>query len=149
MQLTVPEIAAIAAPRAPVLPRLDRVVGLAEPLDLCDLDGGERIVHLRVRAGKSRARIAADLGWHPDTYRAWEPTVPFFHRQLLRPGARVDGTWRPPAYGLMEYGNPSSFFVFEAPPSASTRPSNEPRQTSPRSSKNCYMTDLPYTALSL
>lgn len=153
-QLTVPEIAAAAdlseravrfylagtrRPRAPVLPRLARAVGLAEPLDLCDLDDGERIVHLRVRAGKSRARIAADLGWHPDTYRAWEltgraedkmratpawrsdtyqpdePTVPFFHRQLLRPGARVDGTWRPPTYGLMEYGNPSSFFVFEVP----------------------------------
>ncbi|MFG1857537.1 helix-turn-helix domain-containing protein [Actinomadura geliboluensis] len=90
--LTVPEIEAAAdlseravsfylagtrRPRAPVLPRLARAVGLAEPLDLCDLcdlGDGERIVHLHVRAGKSRARIAADLGWHPDTYRAWELT---------------------------------------------------------------------------
>ncbi|WP_211831604.1 helix-turn-helix domain-containing protein, partial [Streptomyces asiaticus] len=46
---------------------------MADPLDLCDLlKDGERIVHLRVRVGKSRATVAADLGWHPDTYREWE-----------------------------------------------------------------------------
>ncbi|GAA0902871.1 hypothetical protein GCM10009574_091850 [Streptomyces asiaticus] len=60
-------------PRAEVLPRLARAVGVADPLDLCDLlKDGERIVHLRVRVGKSRATVAADLGWHPDTYREWE-----------------------------------------------------------------------------
>lgn len=67
--LTVAEIAAAAGlseravsfylagtrqPRAPVLPRLSRAVGLDDPLDLCALGDGERIVHLRVRVGKPR-----------------------------------------------------------------------------------------------
>ncbi|WP_338894555.1 hypothetical protein WBG99_01615 [Streptomyces sp. TG1A-60] len=41
-------------PRAEVLPRLARAVGVADPLDLCDLPkDGERIVHLRVRVAKA------------------------------------------------------------------------------------------------
>uniref|UniRef100_UPI003F493CC3 helix-turn-helix domain-containing protein n=1 Tax=Nonomuraea sp. CA-252377 TaxID=3240003 RepID=UPI003F493CC3 len=115
---------------------------MAEPLDLCDLRDGERIVHLRVRVGKSRAQIAAVLGWHPDTYRSWELTggaedkmsgeqawecdpnqadwrrwapAPFFDRDMLQRGAMVDGDWRPPAYGPYQYGNPRHFAAFEVP----------------------------------
>ncbi|MFE9421144.1 helix-turn-helix domain-containing protein [Streptomyces griseofuscus] len=52
-------------PQAEVLPRLAHAVGVADPLDLCGLPkDGERIVHLCVRAGKSRAMVAAELGWH-------------------------------------------------------------------------------------
>ncbi|MFF7690250.1 helix-turn-helix transcriptional regulator [Streptomyces syringium] len=115
-------------PRAEVLPRLARAVGLDDPLDLCALPGGgERIIHLRVRIGKSRTRVAAELGWHLETYRAWETrghalgkvagprdtwepnpnregwgwrvNTPFFKRPVVEPGARIDDTWRPPVYG--------------------------------------------------
>ncbi|MEV7754670.1 helix-turn-helix domain-containing protein [Streptomyces griseofuscus] len=52
-------------PQAEVLPRLAHAVGVADPLDLCGSPkDGERIVHLCVRAGKSRAMVAAELGWH-------------------------------------------------------------------------------------
>ncbi|MEU5444690.1 helix-turn-helix domain-containing protein [Streptomyces griseofuscus] len=52
-------------PQAEVLPRLAHAVGVADPLGLCGLPkDGERIVHLCVRAAKSRAKMAAELGWH-------------------------------------------------------------------------------------
>lgn len=127
-------------PRATILPRLARAVGMVEPLDLCDLGDGERIVHLRVRVGKSRSQVAAALGWHPDTYTSWELTGRaadkmasdpawadksdqsgrdgwaarrFFHQDMLQRGARVDGRWRPPVYGPYGYGNPAAFAAFE------------------------------------
>ncbi|MER6005597.1 helix-turn-helix domain-containing protein [Nonomuraea angiospora] len=135
-------LAGTRRPRAPVLPRLARAVGLPKPLDLGGLRDGERIVHLRVRVGKSRVQIAAALGWHPDTYRDWElagraedkisgeqmgesdpdqpdrgrwASAPFFNRDVLQRGAMVDGDWRPPVYGPYQYGNPSHFAAFEVP----------------------------------
>ncbi|GAA0439321.1 helix-turn-helix transcriptional regulator [Streptomyces luteireticuli] len=131
-------------PRAEVLPRLAQAVGLDDPLDLCALpDGGERIVHLRVRTGKSRTTVAAELGWHLETYRewetrghapgkmagprdAWEPNpnregwgwrvnTPFFKRPVVVPSARVDGAWRPAVYGPHEYGKSQHEDVFEVP----------------------------------
>lgn len=111
-------------PRAEALPRLARAVGVDDPLDLCGLPkDGERIVHLRVRIGRSRATVAAELGWHPATYREWEarghapgkmagprdrweenperpgwgwrmPT-PFFTRPMVEKGVSIDGAWRP------------------------------------------------------
>lgn len=119
-------------PRADVLPRLSRAVGLADPLDLCDIGPGERIVHLRVRVGKSRTRIARELGWHPETYREWETTgragdkmrgapdehrnrTPFFVRGVATRGAMIDGRWQPPVFGPYEYGRPEHFAVFEVP----------------------------------
>lgn len=187
--LTVPEIAAAAdlseravslylagtrRPRAPALPRLARAVGLAEPLDLCDVwataSGSSTCASAPGRAAPGSPPISAGIptptgpGSSPDepetrcaTPRPGRatPTSPTNLRCRSSTGtcpneaAESTAPWRPPAYGPLEYGHPSSFFVFEAPPSASTWPSNEPRQTSPRSSKNCYMTDLPFTALSL
>ncbi|MEU1820286.1 helix-turn-helix domain-containing protein [Streptomyces roseifaciens] len=157
--LTVAEIAAAASlstravsfylagtrhPRAEVLPRLARAVGLDDPLDLCDLGDGERIVHLRVRVGKSRTQVANELGWHPETFREWENTgeaaskmhghrrdiwepdpdrpgwgrwrsTPFFTSPMVERGTMVDGRWRPPVYGPHEYGNPEHYAVFEVP----------------------------------
>ncbi|WP_147449848.1 helix-turn-helix domain-containing protein [Streptomyces klenkii] len=119
-----------------------RAVGLDDPLNLCALPGGgERIVHLRVQIGKSRTTVAAELGWHLETYRewetrghapgkmagprdAWEPNpnqegwgwrinTPFFTRPVVEPGARVDGAWQPPLYGPREYGKPGHEGIFE------------------------------------
>ncbi len=86
--------------------------------------GGERIVHLRVRVGKSRATVAAELGWHPEAYREWETGgghtpekmagpatagrttpdglagaggyTPFFTRPMVEKGTSIDGTSRQP-----------------------------------------------------
>lgn len=157
-KLTVAEIAAAARlseravsfylagtrrPRAEYLPRLSRAVGLDDPLDLCDVGDGERIVHLRVRVGKSRAQVARELRWHPETYREWETKgeaegkmrgkrdqwepmpdrpgwgrwlyTPFFDRPVVEPGAMVDGQWRHAVFGPAEYGKPEHFDVFEVP----------------------------------
>lgn len=149
-------------PRAEVPPRLARAVGVDDPLDLCDLPkDGERVVHLRVRVGKSRA-AAAGLGWHPETYREWETRgdapdkmagprdrweddprqpgwgwrvrTPFFTRPMVEKGASIDGTWRPPVYGPHEYSKPEHGGVSSRyRPSASTR----------RSSDVPYMPDEP------
>ncbi|MET7621762.1 helix-turn-helix transcriptional regulator [Streptomyces sp. NPDC005408] len=131
-------------PRAEVLPRLARAVGLDDPLNLCDLPGdGERIVHLRVRIGKSRTTMASELGWHPETYREWETrghapdkmsgprdtwepdpsregwgwrvSTPFFTRPVVERGASIDGAWLPPVYGPHEYGKPEHEGVFAVP----------------------------------
>lgn len=60
-------------PRADMLPRLAHAVGLAEPLDLCDLpEDGEHLMHLRVRAGKSRTQAARGLDCHLSAFRMWE-----------------------------------------------------------------------------
>ncbi|MEU2769800.1 MULTISPECIES: helix-turn-helix domain-containing protein [Streptomyces] len=130
-------------PRAEILPRLAGAVGLADPLDLCNLGSGERVVHLRFRVGKSRTTVAAALGWHKETYREWETSgrakdkmsglrdawkpdpgrpgwgrwtsTPFFTVPMVRRGATVNGAWQPPVYGPREYGNPEHEDVFEVP----------------------------------
>ena len=150
IDLTLPQIAVAAGisvralcfylagdrqPRAELLPPLARAVGLADPLDLCDLSGGERIVHLRVRVGKSRSTIAAQLGWHLETYREWEAHgrargkmgplraaraeqlrhTPFFTQRMQTPGRVIEGVWQGPIYGLIEYGDPDYEAVFAVP----------------------------------
>ncbi|BDT39481.1 helix-turn-helix transcriptional regulator [Streptomyces yaizuensis] len=130
-------------PRAEILPRLARAVGLDDPLDLCDIGDGERIVHLRVRAGKSRAQLSGELGWHPETYREWETTgeaegkmrgprdrwepdpqrpgwgwmvnTPFFTRPVIEPGRMTGDGWHPARLGPCEYGNPEHQALFGVP----------------------------------
>ncbi|MFF8280028.1 helix-turn-helix domain-containing protein [Streptomyces lateritius] len=131
-------------PRPEVLARLARAVGVDDPLGLCDLPkDGERIIHLRVRVGKSRVTVAAELGWHSETYREWESrghapdkmagprdgweddprrpgwgwrvSTPFFTRPMIEKGASIDGTWRPPVYGPHEYSKPEHEGVFVVP----------------------------------
>jgi DNA-binding XRE family transcriptional regulator len=156
--LTVAEIAAVAGlstravnfylagsrhPRPEKLLRLAQAVGIDDPLELCDVGESERIIHLRIRVGKNRARVAKELGWHPETYREWETTgraegkmrgprdtwepdpdrpgwgwlrpTPFFTRPITEAGASVDGQWRPAVFGPYEYGKPEHFAVFEVP----------------------------------
>ncbi|MBV6698342.1 hypothetical protein [Kitasatospora aureofaciens] len=59
-------------PKAEVLPRLATALSVA-PADLCTVDH-ERLVHLRVFAGHSRAEAARALGMAMETYRQLETT---------------------------------------------------------------------------
>ncbi|MEU6332765.1 helix-turn-helix domain-containing protein [Streptomyces sp. NPDC047049] len=59
-------------PRPEILPRLAAAVGVT-PADLCTVDR-ERLVHLRVCTGRSRAAMAAALGMAATTYRELETT---------------------------------------------------------------------------
>ncbi|MFD8781245.1 hypothetical protein [Kitasatospora sp. NPDC059599] len=59
-------------PMPELLARLARAVGVI-PADLCTV-GHERLVHLRVFASRSRARMARRLGIAEETYRQLETT---------------------------------------------------------------------------
>ncbi|MGW3077892.1 helix-turn-helix domain-containing protein [Kitasatospora sp. NPDC001132] len=65
-------LAGTRVPRPELLVRLAKAVGVA-PADLCTVEH-ERLVHLRVFAGRSRAEMAARLGIAEETYRQLETT---------------------------------------------------------------------------
>ncbi|MFJ6775029.1 helix-turn-helix domain-containing protein [Kitasatospora sp. NPDC091257] len=65
-------LAGTRVPRPELLPRLARAVGVA-PADLCTVEH-ERLVHLRVFTGRSRAEMAKALGIAEETYRLLETT---------------------------------------------------------------------------
>ncbi|MFF3160046.1 helix-turn-helix domain-containing protein [Streptomyces sp. NPDC057910] len=65
-------LAGSRVPRPHVLPRLAAAVGVA-PADLCTIDR-ERLEHLRVWTGRSRAAMAEALGMAPETCRHLETT---------------------------------------------------------------------------
>ncbi|MEV7930502.1 helix-turn-helix transcriptional regulator [Kitasatospora sp. NPDC088779] len=65
-------LAATRVPRPEILPRLAKAVGV-EPADLCTVEH-ERLVHLRVLTGRSRAEMARALGIAEETYRLLETT---------------------------------------------------------------------------
>jgi transcriptional regulator with XRE-family HTH domain len=65
-------LAGARVPRPEILPRLAAAVGVG-PADLCSVDA-ERLVHLRVWTGRSRAAMARALGMAEETYRHLETT---------------------------------------------------------------------------
>ncbi|MEV6727125.1 helix-turn-helix transcriptional regulator [Streptomyces xanthochromogenes] len=65
-------LAGSRTPRPHILPRLAAAVCVA-PGDLCTIDR-ERLEHLRVWTGRSRAAMAKALGMAPETYRHLETT---------------------------------------------------------------------------
>ncbi|MDH6711373.1 transcriptional regulator with XRE-family HTH domain [Kitasatospora sp. MAA19] len=65
-------LAGSRVPRPELLPGLAKAVGVA-PADLCTIEQ-ERLVHLRVFAGRSRAEMARALGIAGETYRQLETT---------------------------------------------------------------------------
>ncbi|MFE0382183.1 helix-turn-helix domain-containing protein [Streptomyces inhibens] len=95
-------LAGSRVPRPEVLPRLAAAVGV-DPAELCTVDR-ERLVHLRVWAGRSRATMAEALGMAEETYRMLETTG-----RLGRAGARFEHRldcwvlwpdWAAPVYGV-------------------------------------------------
>ncbi|MFJ2193107.1 helix-turn-helix domain-containing protein [Kitasatospora sp. NPDC087861] len=96
-------LAGTRVPRPEVLPRLAAVVGVG-PADLCAVEH-ERLVHLRVFTGRSRAQMAKALGMAEETYRRVETTG---HRGRAAT-SRYDGRlgryiaweeWATPVYGV-------------------------------------------------
>ncbi|WP_033355969.1 helix-turn-helix domain-containing protein [Kitasatospora aureofaciens] len=65
-------LAGTRVPKPGLLPGLAKAVGVA-PADLCTVEH-ERLVHLRVFAGRSRAQMARRLGIAEETYRQLETT---------------------------------------------------------------------------
>ncbi|GLF98215.1 helix-turn-helix domain-containing protein [Streptomyces yaizuensis] len=65
-------LAGSRVPRPEILPRLAAAVGVA-PAGLCTIER-ERLVHLRVWTGRSRAAMATALGMAEETYRHLEIT---------------------------------------------------------------------------
>ncbi|MFJ5951431.1 helix-turn-helix domain-containing protein [Streptomyces noursei] len=71
-------LAGTRIPLPQLLPRLAAALGVA-PADLCTVEH-ERLVHLRVFTGRSRAQMAKALGIATETYRKLETTG---HRSRL------------------------------------------------------------------
>lgn len=95
-------LAGSRVPRPEVLPRLAAAVGVAAA-DLCAVDR-ERLVHLRVWSGRSRAAMAEALGMAEETYRLLE-TTGRLGRASGRYEHRLDcwtpwEEWAAPVYGV-------------------------------------------------
>ncbi|MFF8790869.1 helix-turn-helix domain-containing protein [Streptomyces sp. NPDC015125] len=95
-------LAGSRVPRPEVLPRLAAAVGVG-PADLCTVEH-ERLVHLRVWAGRSRATMAEALGMAEETYRLLE-TTGRLGRAAARFQHRLDcwvlwKDWAAPVYGV-------------------------------------------------
>lgn len=65
-------LAGTRVPKPELPPRLAKAVSVA-PADLCTVEH-ERLVHLRVFTGRSRAELAQALGIAEETYRQLETT---------------------------------------------------------------------------
>ncbi|MGY0466952.1 helix-turn-helix domain-containing protein (plasmid) [Kitasatospora sp. cg17-2] len=98
-------LAGSRVPRPEVLVRLADAVG-ARPADLCTVEH-ERLAHLRVFTGRSRAAMARELGMAEETYRQLETTG----RRGRLASARYDDAqdrwigwheWAPPVFGVTE-----------------------------------------------
>ncbi len=96
-------LAGSRVPRPEVLPRLAAAVSVS-PADLCTVED-ERLAHLRVFTGRSRAAMAQALGMAEETYRLLETTG---RRGLLSAGRYDYGQdrwttweeWAPSLFGV-------------------------------------------------